>query len=387
VNLSTNPTVLEKSLPSSYYYLADIYQREKNAIFAREWFCVGREEDIPASGSILVLDVVGESILIARTKDGELKAHYNVCRHRGSRLCSSEDKWNVNLRGGITPAGTIRCPYHQWTYALDGTLLSAPFLGEKGDFQKQEFSLYPVGLQVWGGFIFVNLSPEQAATDGRTLFSQLARSPEKLERYPLRHLRMAKQISYEVAANWKVILENYNECYHCGGVHPELCEIVPDFKRAGGSNLDWGRGIPHRPGAYTFTTSGTTTRLPFPGLSEDEKVRHQGEHVLPNLLVSLSCDHVAAFLLWPQGPERTRIECRFLFHPDEIRKPSFDPSDSVEFWDLVNRQDWAVCERVQAGLRARVHQFGYYAPMEDFNLDIRRYVIERLGKDTDPDAL
>lgn len=370
---------LEKSLPSSYYYLAEMYDREKRSIFSREWFCVGREEDISAPGSVVVLDVVGESILLARTKAGELKAHYNVCRHRGARLCDSDAKWNVKLRGGVTAAGTIRCPYHQWTYSLDGALLGAPFIGEKADFRKEEFSLYPVGVQTWGGFIFVDLSAKLDSSDDRSLLAQLGRIPEKLKRYPLHELRTVKQISYDIATNWKVILENYNECYHCGGVHPELCEVVPDFRRTGGTGLDWERGIPHRAGAYTFTPSGTTTRLPFPGLNEDEKVLHLGEQMFPNLLVSLSCDHVAVFVIWPLGPQLTRVECRFLFHPDEIRKPEFDPADAVEFWDLVNRQDWAICERVQLGLRTKVHEFGYYAPMEDVSADIRRYVNARLG--------
>jgi Rieske 2Fe-2S family protein len=379
MSTETGPTSLQKSLPSPYYYSPEIYAREKESIFCQEWFCVGREEDLPANGSLLVLDVVGESILVARTKEGALKAHYNVCRHRGSRLCAEDEKWNVKLRGGLTTAATIRCPYHQWTYALDGSLLSAPFLTDAETFQKTEFSLYPVGLETWGGFFFVNLSPGQAGSSDRTLFSQLGPAPERLKRYPLRELCTAKTISYDVAANWKIVMENYNECYHCGPIHPELCDLVPDFKRAGGSNLDWERGIPHRPGAYTFTTTGTTSRSPFPGLDADEKVRHTGELLYPNLLLSLSCDHVAAFQLWPQGPDRTRIECRFLFHPHEIAKPTFDPSDAVNFWDLVNRQDWTVCERVQLGLKSRVHQFGYYAPMEDLSADIRRYVDKRLG--------
>jgi Rieske 2Fe-2S family protein len=379
MSTGSGPTSLEKSLPSSHYYSPEIYEREKESIFCQEWLCAGREEDLPSNGSLLVLDVVGESILVARTKEGELKAHYNVCRHRGSRLCGSDEKWNVNLRGGLTSAATIRCPYHQWTYALDGSLLSAPFLTDAEDFQKKEFSLYPVGLETWGGFFFLNLSPKQVAASDRTLFSELGGAPEKFKRYPLQELRTARKISYDVATNWKIVMENYNECYHCGPVHPELCDLVPDFKRAGGSNLDWERGIPHRPGAYTFTTSGTTSRAPFRGLNEDEKVRHTAELIYPNLLLSLSCDHVAAFLLWPQGPDRTRVECRFLFHPEEMAKASFDPSDAVDFWDLINRQDWTICERVQVGLKSRVHEFGYYAPMEDLTADIRRYVDKRLG--------
>jgi Rieske 2Fe-2S family protein len=164
-------------------------------------------------------------------------------------------------------------------------------------------------------------------------------------------------------------------------VHPELCAVVPAFRAAGGGQLDWSRGIAHREGAYTFTHSGTTTRRPFPGLNEDERTRHKGEVIYPNLFVSLACDHVAAFILEPQGPDRTNITCHFLFEPEAIARPNFDPSDTVEFWDITNRQDWTICESVQRGMQSRVHMHGYYAPMEDFSLDIRRYVTERLGID------
>ena len=382
MSTATGNKALQKSLPSSSYYSAEMFQREKDHIFFREWFCAGREEELPTAGSILIREVAGESILIARTKDGELKAHYNVCRHRGARLCgnSEEQRWGVSLRGGITPAATIRCSYHQWTYALDGSLLSVPFMQESEDFQKKDFSLYTVGLKTWGGFFFLNLSPKEAASEGRTLQSQMGSVQERIKRYPLAELRTAKQLNYELIANWKVILENFNECYHCGPVHPELCEVVPDFKR-GGAGLDWENGIPHREGATTFTWTGTTTRASFTGLDEFEQVRHRGEVAYPNLLLSLSRDHVAAFLIWPQNAERTLVECRFLFHPDEMSKADFDPADAVDFWDLINRQDWAICERVQAGLKTRVHKFGYYAPMEDDSADIRRYVAKHLGQE------
>jgi len=160
-------------------------------------------------------------------------------------------------------------------------------------------------------------------------------------------------------------------------VHPELCDLVPDFRKDGGMHLDWEAGIPHRDGATTYTMTGTTSRATFAGLTEAERVRHKGELIYPNLMLSVSSDHAAAFLLWPEAVDRTRVECRFLFHPDEMANPGFDPSDAVDFWDLVNRQDWAVCERVQRGMSARVHEFGYYSPMEDYSLDIRRYVSAR----------
>jgi Rieske 2Fe-2S family protein len=211
------------------------------------------------------------------------------------------------------------------------------------------------------------------------LLRQLGPIPERLKRYPLAELRTARRIDYEVGANWKVIAENYNECYHCGPVHPELCELVPDFKRHGGARLDWENGIPHRRGAFTFTWTGTSGRAAFRTLSQEERERHKGEIIYPNFLLSLSAEHVVAFLLWPQGADRTVVSCSFMFHAGEIAKPDFDPSDAVNFWDLINRQDWAICRRVQQGMCARVHQFGYYAPMEDLSLDIRRYIIERLG--------
>ena len=170
------------------------------------------------------------------------------------------------------------------------------------------------GVDSWGGFVFLNLTPAEA----KPLAAQLGGIPDRLQRYPLRDLRIGATIRYEVAANWKIICENYNECYHCGGVHPELCAVVPSFREAGGADLDWNRGIPHREGAYTFTHSGTTARRAFPGLDADEQVRHKGELVYPNLFLSVACDHVAAFILQPRGAERTDITCHFLFETHEI---------------------------------------------------------------------
>ncbi len=279
------------------------------------------------------------------------------------------------LAGGITAGRLIVCPYHRWSYDFNGALVAAPHLASNSALDKKQLHLYPVGAGVWGGFVFMNLTPAEAGP----LAAQLGGIPERLQRYPLAQLRTGATLRYDVAANWKIICENYNECYHCGGVHPELCAVVPSFREAGGANLDWSRGVPHREGAYTFTHSGTTVRRRFPGLNEDEQVRHKGELAYPNLFLSVACDHVAAYILEPRGAERTRITCHFLFETHEIEKEKFDPSDTVDFWDLVNRQDWTVCESVQEGIRARVHTHGYFAPMEDYNLDIRRYVKERIG--------
>lgn len=360
---------LERSLPRAAYWDEGFFAREQRAIFWNQWFYAGRVEQYDRPGAFRVLDVAGESIVVVRG-ERDLHAHVNLCRHRGSRLLCGEGEVR----------GAIRCPYHGWAYALDGTLIASPFV-EAHDVPEPARHLHPVAVDVWGGFLFVHLSPDRARAPGGTLSDQLGPIPERLKRYPLADLRTTRSIAYDVDANWKVILENYNECYHCAGVHPELCRVVPAFKRRGGSELDWENGIPHRDGAWTFTLDGTSTRDPFPDLDQAERVRHKGELIYPNFMLSLSADHVAAFSVWPQGPAKTAIVCDFLFHPDEIAKSDFDPNDAVEFWDIVNRQDWHICAEVQAGMRSRSFTHGYYAPMEDFSLDIRRYIARNLGDD------
>jgi glycine betaine catabolism A len=363
---------LERSLPRTSYTAAAEFAAEREAALFADWFCVGREESLVEPGDYLIADVAGESILVVRS-DAGLAGFYNLCRHRGSRLVPVADSQPGPRTGrtGRLPSGTFRCPYHGWTYGADGSLRSAPYLPDLRRYRDQ-LGLHAVGIATWGGFVFARL-----AQRGPSLAHQLCGADERLAAYPLAQLRTGRRLVYEVAANWKVILENYNECYHCGPVHPELCELVPAFSR-GGAGLDWDAGIPHRDGAYTFTLTGTTERAPFPGLSETARSRHVGELVLPNLMLSLACDHVAAFTVWPRSAGHTTVVCDFLFASDEIIRAGFDPYDAVQFWDLVNRQDWAICEQVQDGMRSRMFTAGYLAPMEQPSADVGRYVSARL---------
>jgi Rieske 2Fe-2S family protein len=377
---------MERTLERARYLSPDAFAEEKEGIFCRQWMCVGREEEVPDPGDYLLLDSVGESVVLVRTREGRLVAHYNVCRHRGSQLVLGVEpkplrEQELAVSGRF--AGGIKCPYHAWTYALDGRLRTAPYLDEDDGLHKDHLGLHPVAVDTWGGFVFLHLgaAPADADQEARPpLAVQLGAAPERVRRYPLAELRIARRITYRVMANWKVIVENYNECYHCGPVHPELCRVVPAFKDKGGRQLDWDRGVPHREGAWTFTLSGTSARRPFAGLDQDERVRHKGELIYPNLLCSLSADHVAAFTLWPHEAGRTTVICDFLFHPSEMASAGFDPMDAVAFWDLTNRQDWVICESVQRGMASRVFTHGYYAPMEYLSQDIRRYVAEHVGE-------
>jgi Rieske 2Fe-2S family protein len=363
-------TEARHTLPAEQYYSADTYAFEQEQLWYRQWVYAGRSELVADPGQFITVDIAGQSVIIIRNDDHEIKAFYNVCSHRGSLLCADA--------AGTTKA-VFQCPYHAWCYDLNGTLVATPRV-DADEVPRDELGLKPVAVDDWQGFMFVNLSREAPKPLRESLDSHYD-SPVRFEKHEMDKLTTVHRTETLVHANWKVIVENYNECYHCSGVHPELCRIVPAFKEKGGSNLDWDNGVPQAEGTFTFTMTGRSDRSPFPGLDDDEQVRHKGELAYPNLMLSLSADHAAAFMLVPKAPDRTLVVVDFLFHPDEIAKPTFDPSDAVEFWDLVNRQDWAVCEGVQSGMTSRRFTFGWYAPMEDMSLDIRRYVGERLGED------
>lgn len=347
---------LRPTLDVEVYTDPALWRLERERIWFSQWVLVGRAEEVPGRGDRLLVDLAGESVIVLRSDDDELRAFYNVCRHRGAELIDR----TAPPCGNVGPS--LRCPYHAWSYGLDGALHRAPFLNDRIDLG--DIRLHELAVDTWGGFVFVHADPPSIDLRG-----QLGPIPERVRRYPLDDLRRGARLTYDVAANWKVLAENYNECYHCGPVHPELCDLVPAFRRGGGG-LDWPDGIPHRDGAWTFTTTGTSDRAPFPGLDEAERVRHKGELIYPNLLLSLSAEHVAVFRLAPTGPAHTTVICDLLFHPDALASPTFDPSDVTEFWDVVNRQDWAICESVQRGMSSRAWTGGWFAPMEDDTADI-----------------
>ena len=363
--------VLQAALPRELYVEETAWQRERESVLFAEWFCLGRRDDLglAEAGRVAVADVAGESVVLTSDRDRVLHAAYNVCRHRGSQLVPVEPD---GPPPPPCPASAIRCPYHSWTYRLDGTLMRAPHahLDDPADFR-----LHPVAVGLWGGFVFVHLTPPAVTP----LADAVASPAHTLVRYRLDELVTGAVLRYDVAANYKVLLENYNECYHCGPVHPELCRLVPSFA-GGGRDLDWDAGIPHRAGAWTFTTSGTTTRRPLPGLDAAEQQRHKGDLAYPNLMVSASADHVAAFVLLPRAVDRTSVECTLLFDRQEAASQAFDPTDARDLWDLVNRQDWAICESVQRGMSSRAYRQGWFAPMESESLDIRRWLLPRLAR-------
>ena len=378
-------SAFEASLPRAAYVDEAFLDMERERLWWAEWVAVGREEQLAGPGDFLSVDLAGERVIVVRTRAGGLSAHYDVCRHRGSRLTSADQRTEPRAATGrLTRRARSRASSAARTTrgATSSTARSAtPRTSARPTASSRPTSASTPSPSTRGAAGSSSTPRPSGSPAGHTLAAQLGEIPARIARYPLADLRTARRIVYDVRANWKVIVENYNECYHCAGVHPELCRIVPAFREKGGAFLDWDNGVPQAEGTFTFTLTGTTDRAPFPGLDEHEQTRHKGELVYPNLMISLSADHVAAFTLVPKAPDRTLIVVDWLFHPDEMAKASFDPSDAVDFWDLVNRQDWTVCEGVQDGMTSRRFGFGWYAPMEDMSLDIRRYLAERMGDD------
>ncbi|MGQ0797492.1 MAG: aromatic ring-hydroxylating oxygenase subunit alpha [Methanobacteriota archaeon] len=343
---------LKATLPAEDYYAPDVFELERERVFFRHWLCVGREEAIPRPGDFVVRDVVGESVLVLRDRSDAIRAFYNVCRHRGSRLCDAP--------AGNLP-GVIQCPYHAWTYSLEGALVGTPNVSPSDGLDRSKYPLHPVAVDTWDGFVFVNLSPEPAP-----LRDQLGEDATDFVRYRLGTLRVGHRVEQVVEANWKILVENYCECLHCPTVHPELVDLVPTFKRGVIVEDDGRAGNRLRKGATTWTRTGTSTVPPFPWLPEEDQSLYHGMAIFPNVLVDLLPDVVRTEVLWPLGPERTLAVREWLFDPDALARPDFDAADIIEFHDLVDRQDVAVCENAQRGVRSRAYRHGVYPPQDRF---------------------
>jgi Rieske 2Fe-2S family protein len=362
-------------LPARVFHDPAVFDFEQDRWFARTWLCVGRDEDVAAPGTYLLARAATESVIILRGRDGVVRAFNNVCRHRGSTLLDDP------ADGAGNPGRIVRiqCPYHAWIYDLDGTLKRAPHTDEIEDFVAADQGLFPVRLETWAGFLFINLDPA-----AESLSSYLADLPAAVAHYPIESLRRGRRIEYDVAANWKVIGENYSECYHCPGVHPQLNRLSP-YDR--GQNLEssgpWSGGwMELIDDADTMSVDGASHGRPaLPGIG-DENLRRVYYVVLwPNLLLSLHPDYVMTHQVWPVDAERSRVVCDWLFDPATMARPDFDPSDAVDFWDLTNRQDWQVCERQQEGTRSRAYVPGRYSLMEDMVHAFDLMVADRYADD------
>src|SRR5947208_6747570 len=362
-----------KTLAQRYLVSTEVFRQEQEQIFSTQWLLAGHQSQIADAGDYFLVSIppssdcgrTKESLIITRDKSGAIHGFYNVCRHSGTRL--KED--------ACGHASVIQCPYHAWTYALDGRLIGAPHMADVRGFDKAAYSLPPVNLGLWEGFIFVNLK----------------RNPERLEKWfaPLRGkfshwnisiLQRTKRIEYDVRANWKLMFENYSECYHCPGVHPQLQKISP-YDSAENDLRDGpflGGFMKINPGK-SLTMSGNACAA-FVGKIEDlQRVFYYS--IFPNMLLSLHPEYVMVHQLWPQSPERTLIVCDWLFHPDAARagQAVYNPDDAIEFWDMTNKQDWHVCELSQQGIASRAYTQGPYSSRESIPAAWDEYYLRQIS--------
>jgi Rieske 2Fe-2S family protein len=359
---------LRKTLPAEYYTDQRLFEREMERFFTRWWVCAARDEDIASPGAYVLRDLAGQSVIVTRHPTGRIVAFHNVCRHRGTRLCSEPT-------GRL--AGRIQCPYHAWTYDMDGRLVSAPHMEGTPGFSLDEVALTPVAVDSWDGHVFVCLAGTTPSLAG-----QVGDLDSKFEAWEMGSLRRAFRATYEVGANWKLVVQNYSECLHCPVIHPGLQKLshytTGDNDPATASWL--GGRMELRPGIESLTRDGHRRRAVLPGLSAEQQRHVYYYALLPNLLLSLHPDYVMTHLLWPKAPDRTEIWCEWHFHPLEFEKPTFDPADAIDFWDDTNRQDWHVSELSQKGIASAAYRPGFYSPREgllwDFDQIVRREIDE-----------
>jgi Rieske 2Fe-2S family protein len=342
-----------RTLAGRYYTSDEVLAEENARLFPRQWICVGREVDVATAGQFFTATVAGESLIVVRDKSGALHAHYNVCRHRGTRLCTQES-------GSFS--STIQCPYHAWTYSLDGTLVGAPHMDDTPGFAKRDYPLHEAAVQTWEGFIFVNLVAKNSELFAQS-FSVLE---NRFARYNLPSLVSVRRIDYEVSANWKLIMQNYSECLHCPTIHPELSTKLP--YTSGANDLTEGAFLggymeikaPHE----SATISGRSCALPLGSLPEQDRNRAYYYTLFPTMMLSIHPDYAVFYTVLPTGAQQSRVRCEWMVNPAAPSAPGYNIADAEEFWDKTNRQDWHICEQSQAGVRSRVYAPGPYSPRE-----------------------
>ncbi len=343
------------ALPAEFYYSEEQYQAEKEAIWFEQWVYVGRAETVALPGQFRTVDVVGESILVTRNSAGELRAFYNVCSHRGSRLCEEP--------AGMTKE-VFQCPYHAWCYNLNGDLVVTPRVGDD-EVDRSVLGLKPVHVDEWQGFLFVNLT-SGSPVPLRESIDRGSAEALRFERHEMDKLITVQSTEALVAANWKILVENYAECLHCPIVHPELVEIVPTFRT--GSTSDSNRidgGVLTTTGGTSYSPESKGRNAILPGMTEEQAHSIFGSRVFPNMWIDLAGSNAVVGRLVPEGPTQTRVLMDYLFLIEDIASDGFDPEPVVEFVELVNRQDYAVCERVQRGVTSRGFSHGVYPALDE----------------------
>ncbi|GAA4261708.1 aromatic ring-hydroxylating dioxygenase subunit alpha [Dactylosporangium darangshiense] len=361
------PQSLIATLPGASYTDPGQFALEQQRIFETMWFCAARADDLAAPGAFRTVPVGRESVLLSRARDGSIKAFLNVCRHRGARLCTEES--------GNT-GRAFRCSYHAWTYDLDGRLIAAPNLVKMPDVDRREFGLIAVHTRIWLGYVWVCLADEPPSFEADVVGAATLRlgDAEAIEHYGIDRLQVGHRVVYDVAANWKLIVENFMECYHCATIHPELVEVLPEFAGGYAAQSFVGHGAEFGEQIQGFTVDGSPGVERIPTITEDQDRRYFAITVRPQVFINLVPDHVILHRMYPLAVDRTVVECDWLFIPS-VMAGDQDIRRSVELFERVNEQDFAACERCQPAMSSRAYaKGGVLVPSEHHIGEFHRWV-------------
>jgi Rieske 2Fe-2S family protein len=367
------------SLPQDYYVDPDVLELDLEHAFARQWLFVAASGELPLPGDVLTWSVGRESVLVTRDLDGSLSAHHNVCRHRGCRLRTD----------GPGSARVVVCPYHQWSYGLDGRLRGAPHMG--AELARETLGLRPVHLRDLGGLLFVCFADEPPGFDPAVEVVE-----PQLRLHEIARTRVAARQHYRVQANWKLLVENNRECYHCRVNHPEFC--LSNFDVGVGGDLrhsrafdaalaeHWRRWVaaglapresnfedggffrvarlPLRPGYVTESLTGRLIapvlgRLPSPDVGSLRLI------TLPNSWTHVNADYAVTTRLTPIAPDRTDVAVTFLVREDAVEGRDYSVPELTAVWQATSEQDWSLCEQSAAGVRSRGYLPGPLSPVTE----------------------
>ena len=338
------------TLAGRYYTDPDVFVREQQLVFEQMWCCAVRSADLDAPGAFRKVQIGRESVLVIRGRDGGLRAFLNICRHRGAQLCTE-------------PSGEIKrnlqCPYHAWTYGLDGQLVAAPNLTKMPDVDRVEYGLHKVHLREWLGYAWVSLADEPPSfeQDVQGAVADRLGDLASIQRYEVEDLQVGSRITYDVQANWKLIIENFMECYHCATIHPELTEVLPEFADGFAAQYFVGHGAEFAEDAQGFTVDGSEGFGRLPGVADDQDRRYYAITVKPTVFINLVPDHVIVHRMFPLAADRTIVECDWLYSKDVVASGK-DVARSVELFHRVNEQDFEACVRTQPAMSSRAYKDG-----------------------------
>jgi len=372
-------TEVHETLPADYYLDSGHYARELKAIWYRNWIYVCRSEILDEPRKFRTVGIGSQNVLVLRDENGDLQAFHNTCRHRGSVLCIESE--------GTLRTKSIICPYHNWSYSLQGELQRTTSKQCPAGFDKRDYPLYKVVVDEWKGFIFVNLAGEEAVP----LADSFQEDSANLDNWPMQSLKLGHSYRKTMACNWKIFWENFNECLHCPAVHPELCKIVPIYGRGQmepAENPNWADhqdstdpkligGM--REGAETWTFDGQPIGKPFAGLSEKErKTAHHFVVNQPSIFIAAHIDYIRIVRLLPLGPEKTEMRVEWLFSEETLADKSIDIVKAASFAKMVMQQDAFVSELNQKGLHCIQHKHGVLMAEEYDVLTFQNWVREQL---------